>query len=864
VAPTAEADEAIEDESDPFDPLLEHISRDLLDDAGEKAIARAARRFGELLEADRVVVNQYDEADRKFSVMTSWLRDGTRPLGAESRGIAISELPWAYSALSAGETVVISDTAELPADAGAEKALYGGGDVKSSLLTPMVRRDMLTGFVSIQSARDERDWTAVDVGRARKFVMLLTATLARDEAEAALAAVREEAEEAAARISDLESRLEEAESSATEAGRKIDDAMDEMKTLRTRLADIEEEAEQARSAEKDAREAAREATEELEKARDEAEDQLQGLRREAERAQQRSDDVAAEALTVREELDRVRAELEEALRDAEELRADAGARRREREAPEPKPVFGFADDGADRESEDDDAFDFEPAAARERKREDVDRGRSFDPDATLEMDSVAFGSGDDEEEETEGEAADRDDAGFTGKGGAGRGFGARRFDDTDAAEEGAVEVDDSEFDYDEDELRASEDEGGRSAELDGDAARGDADLEYPQKSPDAEGGPSRWKDDKASWEDSTDEVDLPKFLGGRTGEKPADEVAADDDAGADDDVDVWAARDLARQIAGKGKRDDEEESRASLAAEELADEEDDEDADEQGGGDFFFQEAWRKTDEELDAFADLDTEPPSTSASGQVEQAGESDAHDDGPWSTGDDAPFDSDGQEADESAEAEVPDLAGIDAEVGLQDVGGNVELYRSLLGKFRSDYIGAGAKIESAIEKGNIEMAHLLLHAVKGVAGVLGALRVRDTADELETKLIGNDPEDTRAAARKFSAALGEVLDAIAEMQGESAAAEPSPSAGLVDDDVHADPSDPMVLRSYLSGLRQHLMAEKKRQCQLVMREITARTWPEEYRDRVDQLAEQVDGNDFEGARGTFEDLMSRFVEH
>jgi len=169
LAPLADADEELGAAGDPFQDLLEQVSRRLLDDVGEASITGAAQMLGDFLSADRVVINRYDDDARKFSMLSSWLRDDTQPLDAEVRGIAISEIPWAYSALGAGEAVVISADADLPADAAAERELYAGDDAKASLLVPMVRNDRLTGFLSIQSTRQEHQWVESDVEGAQQF-----------------------------------------------------------------------------------------------------------------------------------------------------------------------------------------------------------------------------------------------------------------------------------------------------------------------------------------------------------------------------------------------------------------------------------------------------------------------------------------------------------------------------------------------------------------------------------------------------------------------------------------------------------------------------------------------------------------------
>jgi len=774
VAPAAEPDEDLDAGTDPFQMLLDHIGHRLIDDAGEASVERAVQTFGDFLLADRVVINRYDEEGRRFAMAESWLRADTRPLVAEERGIPISEIPWAYSALGAGEHVVISEGTELPADARNEKKLYASDGVASALLVPMVRRDALVGFVSIQSAQSSRDWSDADVSRARSFVMLLAAALARAEVEAELDEAREDAEQAAARGERAEARAEEAEARAQEAEVRARDAEKLAEETGSRLETVEAEARSLRDK-----------LDGIMGGADTTRSEMEGLMAEAERAQRRSEDAAADALAVRRELEDVRGQLADALRDAAELRAGGSAAAlafsHTELAPEPEESEESEEEDVLEMEEDVLEVDFDdveetpaPWSPRPRRGDDFDFGstietksedfgRSFDPDATLELEAAR-------------EAADR----------------------------------------------AAEEIGGDNVEQPADTEEEDKDLPRAigldailgrtlTSAEKVEEAPERWKEEKASWEDRAGEVDLPEFLTDRDDDD--DDVVEID---IDDENDFDAARRMAREAAGRDEADDHDRDR------------------DRGLPPVILPDFMERTGEFSAA------RPGRVAAEPEVEEEPEPET----------------------------LPPLAGIDTEVGLGDVGGNVELYRNLLTKFRRDYIGASSKIKAAIDKGNIEVAHLLLHAVKGVSGVLGALRVRDTADDLETKLIGSDAEATRASMEAFGGALNQVLDAIGELEGNGGGASNPVHAAeqeqrFSDDASEAHVSDPMVLRSYLSGLRQHLMAERSRQCQLVMREITARNWPGDYNARVGELATLLDEADFEAARESFEALMATFVE-
>ena len=214
--------------------------------------------------------------------------------------------------------------------------------------------------------------------------------------------------------------------------------------------------------------------------------------------------------------------------------------------------------------------------------------------------------------------------------------------------------------------------------------------------------------------------------------------------------------------------------------------------------------------------------------------------------------------EESIEPPEAPVESaFPGLDTVAGVSEIAGNADLYRNMLIKFRQDYKSAPEKIGRAIEKGNTEVAYLLLHAIKGVAGVLGAAEVRDHAEALEAALMAQDTAATEQALTLFSEALTVVIQSIDRIEA-GADLNTGPAPGEVEPHV----SDPKVLRTYLEGLRQHLHSEKRKQCQFVIREITVRTWPAKFNEGVDRLAKRVRADQFEEARNEFNALMAKLT--
>ena len=80
------------------------------------------------------------------------------------------------------------------------------------------------------------------------------------------------------------------------------------------------------------------------------------------------------------------------------------------------------------------------------------------------------------------------------------------------------------------------------------------------------------------------------------------------------------------------------------------------------------------------------------------------------------------------------VPEIEGVDTESGLRRVADNKQLYRSLLGQFAEKQGEAGARMVTAVEKGDPKLAQQIAHTVKGVAGNLGITKVQFAAANIE----------------------------------------------------------------------------------------------------------------------------------
>jgi CheY-like chemotaxis protein len=103
------------------------------------------------------------------------------------------------------------------------------------------------------------------------------------------------------------------------------------------------------------------------------------------------------------------------------------------------------------------------------------------------------------------------------------------------------------------------------------------------------------------------------------------------------------------------------------------------------------------------------------------------------------------------------------VEFETGVRLTGGNAELYRDLLARFRHEYGARGEEVRRELALGNRQEASRLAHSVKGVAGVLAAFPLHGAALRLESALKGDD--DAELYLEDFQAELSRALAYLRE---------------------------------------------------------------------------------------------------
>jgi HPt (histidine-containing phosphotransfer) domain-containing protein len=110
------------------------------------------------------------------------------------------------------------------------------------------------------------------------------------------------------------------------------------------------------------------------------------------------------------------------------------------------------------------------------------------------------------------------------------------------------------------------------------------------------------------------------------------------------------------------------------------------------------------------------------------------------------------------------MSELDGFDVQTGLGRLGGNQELYRKLLVKFRKNHKEAIAEIRSALDSGDKKEAEILAHTIKGAAGNIGARDVYLDAGALEAELKTEKPDGVEPLLKQLDQTLVQIFTSIA----------------------------------------------------------------------------------------------------
>ena len=134
-----------------------------LDDAVEASLAdmgiqcKASRAYLFHIRPDGAVMDNTHE----------WCAEGVVPQKDNLQALPVEVFPWWMDKLHKGEVIHITDVAQLPPEAGAERAILEEQDIVSLLVLPLYIEGVLAGFVGLDNVRGSGSWRDEDIALIR-------------------------------------------------------------------------------------------------------------------------------------------------------------------------------------------------------------------------------------------------------------------------------------------------------------------------------------------------------------------------------------------------------------------------------------------------------------------------------------------------------------------------------------------------------------------------------------------------------------------------------------------------------------------------------------------------------------------------
>ncbi len=195
---------------------------------------------------------------------------------------------------------------------------------------------------------------------------------------------------------------------------------------------------------------------------------------------------------------------------------------------------------------------------------------------------------------------------------------------------------------------------------------------------------------------------------------------------------------------------------------------------------------------------------------------------------------------------EIEIPELTGIDVEIGLKRVAGNRRLYRTILLQFRDSAANTLSELKVALSDGDVETATRSAHTIRGVAGNIGAVDLQKMAERLESALKNGESSGLESLLSDIEFHLAQILPGISVL--DEAEEENSPS----DDEIDVETITPLLLKL------KRLLEEDDGEASEVLYELETKLKGTAILSQVKQLTKTVDQFDYDEALDLLEALI------
>jgi two-component system sensor histidine kinase/response regulator len=188
--------EAVLQHSLRVDNLLTSISRQFIDQDVDTAINFTLQAIAEFLGTERSCIFEYSEQQGQFNLVREWRAVGIEPLFSRATNSFVEPFPWLDNQILRGNTVQISNVAELPPEAAFEKTVFQSESIQSVVVVPTIHFGKVVGFLGTDVVNFCRNWKQEDINLLQRLGELIAIGRSRYKAEEALRVAKVAAETA--------------------------------------------------------------------------------------------------------------------------------------------------------------------------------------------------------------------------------------------------------------------------------------------------------------------------------------------------------------------------------------------------------------------------------------------------------------------------------------------------------------------------------------------------------------------------------------------------------------------------------------------------------------------------------------------
>jgi PAS domain S-box-containing protein len=157
----------------------------------DTGIQHALQAIGQVAGIDRSYVFQFSGDGTALDNTHEWCADGIPSYMDSLQGLSRADFPWFVGRLEQLEVVAVPRVADLPPEAGAERAECEREGIQSILLVPLTYRGIVTGFLGFDAVHSERSWGEDTIALLEIAAGIIVNALEHKRAQAIQAGQRE-------------------------------------------------------------------------------------------------------------------------------------------------------------------------------------------------------------------------------------------------------------------------------------------------------------------------------------------------------------------------------------------------------------------------------------------------------------------------------------------------------------------------------------------------------------------------------------------------------------------------------------------------------------------------------------------------